>query len=95
MQKALYYLIASPVMIPCKITSFVVWEIFSGPGWKRNHLMRSNPAKHWQEEAIDTVRKLREQQGMSQRREDELHARYRKQIEEKERQISHLRSILK
>jgi hypothetical protein len=70
MNKWLYYFFAGPLIAFGSVVELIVWEIFSDGRWKQRKVP-SNPAIHWQNEAIAARRQLREFTEKSRRQQEE------------------------
>jgi hypothetical protein len=74
MMKLLIYSVTWPIYLIVSVSGFLIWEIFSDGSWKQRKT-QSNPAIHWQNEAIAARRLLRESEEKSRRQIEELKER--------------------
>ena len=86
MNKIFYYILATPIILLCKLIEFVVWEIVS-TGWKKRMLDRY---PRYNSDASDTIRSLRKKLEEKERREKEDHDSCQRQLKQKDEQIRRL-----
>ena len=82
MNMFLYYFFAWPFILFAAMVGFIVWEIFSNGRWKERQT-QSNPALHWQNQAIEARRQLRDQEYKYRRQKEELEEALRKEKSKK------------
>jgi hypothetical protein len=70
MMQLLYISIAWPLILIGSVVEFLVWEFLSDRRWQQRKV-HSNPAKPWQDEAIEARRQLRELEFKSRRLEED------------------------
>ena len=90
----LIFFFSTPFKILFAIAGFIVWHVLSNGEWKERKRRGTCPLGYWQDQYQGAVRQNRENEKYFLRREEERDAQHQKELKEKEREISYLRSIL-
>jgi len=81
----LYYILAGPLIVFCKVAEFI-GDFISGSPWKPRPRPPSNLARIRLEEVIEARRELRDYKYKSQRQLEEAQKKFREELKRKERE---------
>ena len=88
----LEFFLTMPFKILIGIASFIIWVLLSNGEWKWRKRRGFCPSGRWQDQDPGADRQIREIENYFLNREEERDAQHKKELKEKEREISYLRS---